>query len=148
VALTALTIWALISRQYAIEQKNEADQQRQIAEERREEARQQQRLALGRQLTAQAELARNQRASSLPLSVLLAVEGMRRAPSAEADQALREGLALLPRRVALLSSDRYVSAIAFSPDGKYLATASDDGALLVTEALGGREVAEWPARPN
>jgi WD40 repeat protein len=54
--------------------------------------------ALARQLAAQAESLKRQR-STLPLSTLLSVESMRRFPSFEADQALRDNLALLPRLV-------------------------------------------------
>ena len=43
-------------------------------------------------LAIQAEWSRAARADQLPLSVLLAVEGMRRLPSIETDQALRAGL--------------------------------------------------------
>ncbi|MUG95108.1 hypothetical protein F7734_23195 [Scytonema sp. UIC 10036] len=96
--------------------------------------------AIARQLAAQAQLIRDQQFFLLPRSVLLSVEAMRRFPSLEADQALRSGLALLPRSVANMSHEDEVNAVAFSPDGKYLATASDDNTARVWNAASGKEV--------
>ena len=79
-------------------------------------------IANARQLAAQSELTRQ--ASFIDRSVLLAVESMRRFPSSEADQALRGGLALLRRPGPRLAHESGAKAIAFSPNGKYLATAS------------------------
>jgi len=126
------------------EEKDEIERQREEAERYRqlfEEAERQRHNALARQLAAQAELTRNQRADLLSCSVLLAVEAMRRSPSLEADQTLRHGLALLPRPIARLEHEGSVQAIALSPDGRYLATASQDYPVRVWEMTNGREVA-------
>jgi WD40 repeat protein len=126
------------------EEKDEIERQREEAERYRqlfEEAERQRHNVLARQLAAQAELTRNQRADLLSCSVLLAVEAMRRSPSLEADQTLRHGLALLPRPIARLEHEGSVQAIALSPDGRYLATASQDYPVRVWEMTGGREVA-------
>jgi WD40 repeat protein len=126
------------------EETDELTRQREEAERYRnlfEEAEQQRRHALARQLVAQAELMRNSRADSLPVSVLLAVEALRRAPSLEAEQTLRRGLALLPRPLACLDHDQSVQAIALSPDGQYLATAGRDHTLRLWHLGRGRELA-------
>jgi roadblock/LC7 domain-containing protein len=81
------------------------------------------------------------RADLLQLSVLLAVESLRRSPSPEAEQALRRGLVLLTRPARRMEHAGDVAAVVFSPDGKYVATASSDDTARVWEAAGGREVA-------
>jgi hypothetical protein len=97
--------------------------QAQLAKAQEEEADRLRQIVLARQLATQAELIRDKWAHLLERSVLLAVEAMQRpnsmgTRSAEADQALRQGLALLPRLVARMAHSGGV--IAFSPDGKYL----------------------------
>jgi WD40 repeat protein len=106
----------------------------------RDRANEARKVALVKQLTAQAELIVNQTASSLPLSMLLAAEAMKRAPSVELDQVLRQGLALLPQPVASIRHEGDVTAIAFSPDGAYLATASRDTTARIWRAANGQEV--------
>ena len=103
--------------------------------DRADEAR---KVALVKQLTAQAELVLDQTASSLPLSMLLAAEAMKRAPSVELNQVLRQGLELLPQPVASIQHEG--AAIAFSPDGVYLATASRDKTARIWRAANGQEV--------
>ena len=83
---------------------------------------------------------RTSRADLLPCSVLLAVEAMRRAPSLEADQTLRRGLALLPRPIARLGHEESVQKIALSPDGRYVTTASTDHTARVWETSNGLEM--------
>ena len=100
----------------------------------------QRRIAVARQLAAQAELVRNQRAVNIELSTLLAVESTKRAPSLEADLVLRPDLALLARLVAVFSHGAEVYQVAFSPDRKYVATSSA-GDLKVFELASGRQLA-------
>ncbi|MEG3836396.1 nSTAND1 domain-containing NTPase [Microcoleus sp. Z1_C3] len=83
------------------------------------EAEERRKLAVSRQLAAQAELARNQLVKLLPRSLLLAIESIRLSPSLEADNTLRSGLSLLPRRITQISHQ--ADAVAFSPNGQYLA---------------------------
>src|SRR5215217_4494684 len=104
-------------------------------------------IALGGQLASQAELVSNQGEDGLlPDSVLLAMEAKQRLPSKanasslEADQVLRGGLALLRRPGVSLTLEDKVNGVAFSPDGKHLATASDDETARVWDTESGDEV--------
>src|SRR5262249_11089158 len=77
----------------------------------------------------------------LERSVLLAVESLKRYPTLEADQLLRQELPLLPRAVGRpMKHHGPVQAVVFSPDGLHLATASSDGTPGVWEAATGRQV--------
>ncbi len=111
------------------------------AERRSEEAELHRQIALARQLAAQAEMVRSTSGELLLRSVLPAVESLRHYPTLEGDRALRRGLALLPHPVAHMTHESSVVALVFSPDGRYLATASRDCTARVWEAASGREVA-------
>ena len=93
-----------------------------------------------RQLAAHAELSRIQQANLLERSVLLAVESMRRLPSVEVEQTLRQGLALLPRCIASMPNEHNVVAVSVSPDEKYLATASSDTVSISVVRSGERVI--------
>src|SRR5215203_4352312 len=132
VALGSLALW---QRNVAEDQRNKAIDQRHVAER-------QAKIALSRQLAAQSELVRNQQTGgSVPRSVLLTVEAMRRFPSLEADQTLRKGLALLPRPVSTVSHNNAIWDVDFSPGGQYVATASSDDTARVWDAETGQQVA-------
>jgi WD40 repeat protein len=105
-----------------------------------EEAERQREIALARQLAAQAELTRNQRANQLQRSVLLAIEAWRRAPSLEAYIALRRGLALLPHSIVSVSHEDALRVVTFSFDSKYFVTGSNDGTVRIWDVATGREV--------
>lgn len=112
------------------------------ANERRKEAKRQSEIALARQLAAQSELIRSQRAQALPLAVSLGVESMRRFSSPEIDQVLWRGLILLPRLVTQVSHAGGVAQVAFSPKGEYLATASEDKTAYVIRLRDNLEIAK------
>jgi WD40 repeat protein len=80
--------------------------------------------ALAGKLAIQSRRLHAMRLGAQPLAMALAIESMRRSPSFEAEEALRRCIALQPMRVARLEHDFDVAAIAFSPAGDKLATAS------------------------
>jgi WD40 repeat protein len=81
-------------------------------------------------LLAKAQLARDRGADMLPASLLLALESQRIAPSSEADLLIRQTLAMLPRPLGRFTHATGVTAVAFSPDGRLLATAAQDDAVV------------------
>jgi WD40 repeat protein len=89
------------------------------AEENAAEARRQSERALARQLAAQSEFVREQRAE-LPRATLLAVEAVRRYPSAEADQSLRRAMEILPRSNRQIELGDSVAHAAFDISGRIL----------------------------
>ncbi|MBN1978352.1 MAG: WD40 repeat domain-containing protein [Anaerolineae bacterium] len=76
---------------------------------------------------------------------LLGVESMRRCPTLEGDQTLRQVLRLLPRIVARVEHEGYVRDVTFSPDGRLVALGGGDygdpDEVRVWEVATGREVA-------
>ncbi len=108
----------------------------------------QERSAVARQLTAQAELVRSERADQLDLSVLLGVEALRRfqalgMTSLEADKVLRRGLTLLPLPItpALKHRDQgRLLCLVFSRDGRVLVTAGQDGTARLWDTTSGQTI--------
>ena len=114
-------------------ERDEADRQRKLAEKRRREA-------LGHGLAARAALMIKEEPHLLPRALLLAAESLRLVPSAEAQRALRDGLALLPRKTAQLNHGDVVHSVAPHPHLPFIATASGDGTARVWEIPSGNEV--------
>jgi len=108
-------------------------------------ARKQSAIALARQLAAESQTNTGERGLQ-QRGTLLAVESMKKfqqlnQSSLAADGALRRGLSLLPHFVSQMNHYDTVWASAFSPDGKYIATASSDNTARVWESRTGTEVA-------
>ena len=117
----------------ATEVARRATAQAQVEEERR--------IAVARQLAVQAQMVVDLTDTLLARSVLLAVESVHHHPTLEGDQALRRGLALLPRPVARMVHEGDVGIVAFSPDGRWVVSGSWDDTARVWEAATGQEVA-------
>lgn len=86
--------------------------------------------ALARSLASQSEQMRDV-AGSLTKSALLAVESLRHKETLEGNISLRRSIDLLPLCMAKLQHNGSVIAVAFSPDGQKLATASYDNTACI-----------------
>ena len=108
-----------------------------------ETAQRQKQMALARGLAAQSVLYSqyDNDPNLIERSILLAIESLRRFPSPEADQSLREGGALLRRRLRVLEHESAVDGVVFSPDGRLVATASRDQTARIWEVSSGQHVA-------
>uniref|UniRef100_UPI002AD3BA3D nSTAND1 domain-containing NTPase n=1 Tax=unclassified Frankia TaxID=2632575 RepID=UPI002AD3BA3D len=77
-------------------------------------------------LAAQADLVLSTRTVPRAVSALLAAESLTRAPTLEGDLAARHAMKIAPRLAGRLDHDDRMRAVAFSPDGHWVATASAD----------------------
>jgi WD40 repeat protein len=105
--------------------------------EAREVAENQSKIAFARQLASESERALNTSPSSLQRSALLAIESLKQQSTLEGDQALRKALSLLPRQDSLKKHEGNIRRNAFSQDGKYVATVTDNQAVRVWETTTG-----------
>ncbi len=122
--LAAGLVVALIFSSIAFYQWRQADRQKTIA------------LAKG--LTASATLLKDG-SNTLPLGVLLAIESLRLSPTSGAEGVINQGLALLPRSISNITHNGQVNSVSFSPDGRYIATTSDDKTAALWNATTGFE---------
>lgn len=113
-----------------------------------ERAEKQRKKTLALELASKSETSRNEVLHSIsqnqtvPLikSLELAVESIRNYDTLAGEQALLRGLELLPRPLARLAHNNTVTWVAFSPDGKRLATASDDNSTRIWDVETGKEL--------
>lgn len=118
---------AEVARRHAESQETLATARALEADVARRRAEAQETLATARALAAQANhLARGTSGDGLVRSTLVSIESLRRKPTLEGRMALLADLALLRRPLARLAHDGVVEAVAFSPDGTRLATASSN----------------------
>ncbi len=111
--------------------RNDAQEQTRLAGVARTEAERQAAIADSRMLANRSQSQLQRSPWRLVSSVALALEGIKRFPTVEADVSLRRSLALLPR---LQQRERYMGDfldIAPSPDGEYIATLTADNILRV-----------------
>ena len=89
--------------------------------------------------------------TTLDKSVLLAIESfrisetlhderLRQELSLDADKLIRQELLSIPHRVVVLNHDGPVYNVVFSPDGKYVATASNDTTSRIWIAATGKQI--------
>lgn len=106
--------------------------QKEEAKRIQQEATKQQRvLAQAKHIATRALLLQEQRPDLLRQSLLLAVEASHYARCAEADLALRQGLALLPQLTYRLRHATKKQSLIFSTDGQSLIAAGDDGIVML-----------------
>jgi WD40 repeat protein len=103
----------------------------------------QQQIAIARQLAIQTELLKEQ-LNQLELSMSAVVEALRGLLPREAFQIARRAFDTPHHPIVCLRHKDYVNALAFSPAGNYLATASRDGTASIWEAATGCQVACLP----
>jgi WD40 repeat protein/tetratricopeptide (TPR) repeat protein len=99
-------------------------------------------VALARQLAIQAETLYDQQADLSQQGMLLAIESWHLARSFEGRQALRNGLAHLPRLLAEFEHEGGVLAVAFDLNGNRLITTDTQGVIRMRDIATGEIVNE------
>lgn len=105
----------------------------------KKQAEAQARTALARQLAGQAQALFASDDAKQIQAVLLAIQSMRLFPSGQASQILQSSTLAYPD--LRLHHAQPVTLLAFSPDGKYILTASLDKKVRVWDVLTGKEIA-------
>ena len=158
IIMVILSIFAWTQRNVAISQTNEKatalvneEHARSTAVAEKVRADAQSELALARQLAAQAELLISQYPRQLDRAVLLSIESLNHSHTYEGDEALRRGLALLPKPVlkaliqpsssSIALPDMGITAMDFSPDGKWLAIGTSSEIISIWDTSNWKEVA-------
>jgi len=96
--------------------------------------------AMAGNLAEDSDYLRENAKEKLPLSVLLAIESLRRNESSAGFNAIREALRLLASSPLRLNHDDKVNAVALSPDGNTIATANYDGTVRIWNSQTGDEL--------
>jgi WD40 repeat protein len=137
ILLSVLFVGAVVATQIARKQRSIALLREKEAIEQKQEAERQSQISLARRLAAQSNYTRVQWTDRIELSLLLALESVKLHPSFEGIQALNAALELTPRQKAIfphgtmVSPLDHVKRVAFSPDSRLLATASNNGTAAI-----------------
>lgn len=113
----------------------------QTAQRNAKRALEQRNTAVSRQLASQAATVQSQRTDLLELSSLLAVESIKREPSLEAEQVIRDNLSLLPRLIFKTQDTNPLKKLKLSSDGQYIATIDSNNQVKIRHSADGQEVA-------
>jgi WD40 repeat protein len=139
---------ALSALQRAEAETKRADQQKNEADRERAEAGKQKAIvgsehfdASVRELITKAKELLKLDPSKLESSTLLSIESLKQKPLFENDQSTRAWLGLLPRVESDFRVGGPVRSVSFSPDGRYVATASENGTAKLFDTATGAEVA-------
>ena len=124
IALASLTVLAVAFAFFAVDQ--------------RDQARANERAAVARELAANSLLNLE---TDPELSVLLALEAARRDPSVQAENALRRALPNSYADLTLRGHGGPVRDAVFSPNGKLVATGSDDKTARIWDTSSGKQLA-------
>jgi WD40 repeat protein len=114
------------------------------AERDRRQAREERERARALSLTSGSRLEDTLAPTSLPRSVLLAAESVRRAPTPEGVGQLASVASLLRQPLMRLVHEGPEVAVALSPDGRTIATGSSDGNPGIWDIASGKQLARMP----